>query len=511
MSETQEVDLAEVVKLGAVDDNLFEKTFFPRTFRQDPPPYGQQVGDVLNGPARLVNIQIFRGGFKTTKLRGFMAKRVAYGLSRTILVVGKSEGHALRTSRWLRLQVERNRLWRETFGLRKGTKWQDHEFEISHGSLSTQDERFVINVVALGINGSTRGVNIDDYRPDLIILDDIMSDENAATPDARKKIEQSVYGSLLPSLAPASESPDAKLVSLVTPQNQDDYSMQALKDSQWKSLVVSCFTPEGESSWPARWGKEVLLAEKQAYIGRNKLSTWLREYECKISAPEDATFLPHWLKRWEVVPQYMPHVLCIDPVPPPSPSAIAKGLRGNDNEAFSVVGAWAGNFYLREILSNKGHDPSWSQWAFFHLATRYNVRAIWVEAIAYQRVLKWILQLKMQQERRWFPIFELETSRIPKSMRIEQGLQGPSSNGVFLIPPDSSPEGPTNSPAMQRFVEQYLAYPNVLHDDELEATANAVAVLNGTAAMSFPAGVEIDEGEDYRPNARAIPGLTKAP
>ena len=72
----------------------------------------------------------------------------------------------------------------------------------------------------------------------------------------------------------------------------------------------------------------------------------MREKECKLVSPETADFLPSWLKYYELEPLGGVTVVSIDPVPPPSEIAIAKGLKGKDFEAFAVVTKCKGGYYL---------------------------------------------------------------------------------------------------------------------------------------------------------------------
>src|SRR5690606_34168215 len=85
----------EIIMLGATDSEFFAKHFFGETARQATPGFHADIDRVLDGPDRLVNLQIFRGGAKTTKLRIYTAKRIAYRISKTILYVGKSQAHAM--------------------------------------------------------------------------------------------------------------------------------------------------------------------------------------------------------------------------------------------------------------------------------------------------------------------------------------------------------------------------------------------------------------------------------
>ena len=511
----EQVSLRELVQLGATDSWLFNKTFFPKAFRQEPPLFDQELTRIIEGPGRLKNIQVFRGGMKTTRLRAFSAKRIAYGISRTILYIGKSEGHAIRSVSWLRTQIEHNRLYSQTFGLRKGTKWQDHEAQIFHDIDDTP-----IWLVGMGVHGSVRGINLDDYRPDLIILDDIVSEENSGTPEQREKIDNLVYGALMESLAPASEAPDAMMVGLQTPIANDDYSMKATRDASWQSYRFGCWTKETEdlpleyrkSSWPARWSDQTLRQERLDAIARNKLSVFVREKECKLMSPETVAFLPQWLQRWSVLPENLSHILIIDPVPPPSQLQLKKGLEQSDKdyETLTVVGrSPKGGLYVREISANRGHEPSWTLMEFFRLAMKYRIRKVVVESVNYQRTLAWLIRQAMQLQRVYFLVEEF-TDKRSKYNRILDGISGPASQFQLFIPPDHLPEGVSLSQGMQLFVQQFLEYPNVSHDDALEGVAIGCMKHQGLLATESEDDVPDDEDE-YARAPRGEAGRTLAP
>lgn len=497
----EKIDLAELVELCAVDSALFSSTFFPKTARQRSPKFHEDIWCTLEDPlARLVNIQVFRGGAKTSLLRMYTAKRIAYGLAHTILYIGKSEGHAARSVKWLRRQIEYNRLFSQTFGLRKGAKWQDTEAEIWHGT-----DEYPIWIMGMGITGSVRGINMDDFRPDLIIVDDVIDEENSATPEQRQKVEALIYGALKESLAPASEAPDAKMVMLQTPLNREDASTKALNDSEWTSARFGCWTVETESMpverqesiWPDRWPSAVVRAEKAAAMSRNQLPTFLREKECKIVSPETSAFRPNWLKFYDLAPDPTEGtiIMAIDPVPPPSDLQISKGLRGKDYEAIVVVQRKDADFYLLEYALHRGHEPDWTINECFRLYNHYRPRKVIVEAVAYQRTLAWLLRKAMEHQRKYFLISEF-TDKRKKFDRIVDGLTGPAAEGKLYV-----------SPEHVDFIQQFNEYPDVAHDDLLDASAIAISDLMGFGRANMDDD-ELDEWwREIQQSEREIPRL----
>lgn len=471
LSEQASVNISELVELCAVDSVLFAETFFPKTMRMKSPPFAKEVWDALDSTARLVSLQIFRGGSKTSICRVFGAKRIAYANARTILWIGKSQDKAIHSVKWLRKQIEFNRFFADTFQLRPGSKWQDIECEIYHGI-----DEVPITILAYGATGPVRGINVDDYRPDLILLDDIIDEEIAASPIQREQIENLVYGAFKESLAPITEAPDAKMVMLQTPMNRDDISMKSLSDAEWKSVRVPCWTKETEdlplerreSAWEIRFPTKVLQQEKRNAIARNQASIFTREKECKIVSRETATFLPEWLVYYDLDPDDKFYtIMVIDPVPPPSEAELKKGLKDKDYEVLSVLTRVGSEFFVREYSMNHGHDPGWTIMEFFRLARKYRPQRIYVESVAYQRTLAWLLRQAMAQQRQYYVIEEI-TDKRSKFQRIVDGLSGPASNGRVHIKKN-----------MTEFLEQYTEYPNVSHDDVLETVAVGCEKLSG--------------------------------
>lgn len=482
------VDPGEAVALGATDSIFYSQFFFSSTVRQASPAFHRGMWEEFDSTHRKVGFAVFRGGAKTTLFRLFVSKRIAYALSRTILVVGKSQDAAKRTVEWVMRQVEYNRLWAGTFQLRKGAKWTAEECEIYHGT-----DEIPIRLIALGITGSTRGINVDDWRPDLIAVDDPCDEENTATPEQRKKTEDLVLGSLANSLAPASESPLAKIVVLQTILHPEDVISRCLVDPSWRTVRIPIFDAAGESVWPERWSTEVLLREKAAFAERGKLGLWMREMECTVIAEETASFRRESLQFYSVLPaedELTTYIVC-DPVPPPSEREEARGLVGKDYEAWVVVGLWRDlrsgvrKIFLCEYRTMRGHDPDWSVATFFELLERWKPIKLKVESVAYQRTLAWLIERAMRQRGRFIQIDAHVPERRKKAYRIIDSIGAAVANSQLYV-----------SPTHLEFIEQFTSYPNVVHDDLIEAVAVGVKeAMEHAGGGDYRRVLEIEDAE----------------
>jgi hypothetical protein len=469
-----QISREELIKLCAVDTELFATVFFPQTFRQPSPSFARAMWEPMDDPNhRLVNIIAFRGSSKTSRARIFAAKRISYGISRTILYIGVSEGKAIESVNWIRNRVDRNRNWAETFGLAKGQKWEETQIEIEHGLFG-----HTIRVLGSGVTGSLRGLNIDDYRPDLIIVDDPQNDETAATEAQREKVEDLILGAVYNSLAPATDEPNSKMIMLITPQHEDDISQKALHSQRWKSLVYPCWTQETMdspvhqqiSSWPERFTTDQLRHDKIASTNDNKLSIFTREMECRLISRETAQFRTTWLNiRGSVnsAPRGYPAILAIDPVPPPSPQQQARGLEKKDYEAHYIWCRKGDEYHLCDYERSRGHDPGWTIATAFRLARQWRVMRIVFDAVAYQRALKWLFEQEMKKTGVWYQIVPIADG-MNKFARIANTVGSLASNGLLWI-------GPEHSIFNTQFMSFGPTYGGL--DDDLDASALALQEL----------------------------------
>lgn len=506
-----QVTLPELVKLGAVDTEFYAKTFFPKTFRQASPPFARDMWGPLEDPdARFVNLVCFRGSSKTTRLRVFTSKRIAYGISKTVLYVGASEAHAIASVQWIRNQVDRNKLWAQAFGLRRGRKWEETQIVIEQYVRDPRTKRDVLVnsvwVLAAGITGSIRGINFDDYRPDTIVIDDPQTDESAATEVQREKITDLVLGAIANSLAPVADEPNAKLAMAITPQQTNDISQQAIRDTQWVSRVFPCWTRETlesdiyeqKSAWEERFPTVTLREQKQNAIARNKLSIFTREMECRLISRESSVFSAPWIEVRPAgirPPVGIPAVLGIDPVPPPSPKQVSSGLQSKDMEAHYVWGLWEGKYHLLDRARSRGHQPNWTISTAMELAWKWRVMRIVFEAQAYQRSLEWLLGQEMARRRTYFVVKGVTQHR-KKFARIENVIGGLASNGLLAVGMEHT-----------EFLEQFQSFGPTYDglDDDLDASAIALEDLSNPYLEAMLTVESSDIGVEEFPVRLACP------
>lgn len=482
----KELTTADIITLASEDLLFYGQHYFPKTVRQASPEFHTEIAAVLDSNLyEKIAAKVFRGGAKTSLARLLISKRIAYGISRTILIVSETAEHSYETVKWIKRAVERKDHWSQDFGLVAGNEyqsddtnerytWRDDKLQIVNTSIKDVNGRpAVITIVGTGIFGQSRGLNIEDYRPDFILLDDIQDEDNAKTADQRQKVAERVYGAISNTLAPKSESPTACMLMLQTPLHPLDVIETAKKDSSWKYLEYSIFDEQGESRWPERWSTQELLQKKHGFIQRNQLSLWMREWEVKVTSNELAYFLSNWLQDnlWEQRSEFGEtpvFYMGVDPTPPPknteqkSSDALAK----LDNAAIVVIAVWKSHVYVVEHYQTKSPLPTELINKILEIAKRWRVRSIGFESFLFARTTKFYLEQKMMELKSYYSINAIEDRRA-KSVRIRDSLTDLAFTGKLHFHKNQT-----------QLHAEFLCYPDVEHDDGLDALSIALMCRN---------------------------------
>lgn len=482
-----ELPRGELLKLSAVDSIFYCRQFFPKTFRLESPDYHRDFWQKLENPDYdFFAAEIFRDGAKTTLTRAAISKRIAFGVSRTILSVAISETMAVHTVRWLKTQIETNTYWTETFMLRKGNKWTDDWIEIYNVSLD-----LTINIMAKGMTSGLRGLNLDDYRPDFIVCDDICNEENTNTEDQRTKTNDLLFGALVPGLSPKSESPNRKLVLLQTGLHKEDSINKAHLDHTFQTVKYpKLVTKNGElvSAWPQRFSTEVCLKEREDYTKRNQYHIYLREFGVRIISRETAPLDPTWLRYWKSLPEDLAYFGGIDP-------ATDSQSRTAHKSALGMVGLSpkTGDIFISSYYAERGKNPDelWGQ--FLSMQLQFRPRKFGVETVAFQKMLEWYFKQKMLASKRFFVIDKVNDKR-SKANRIIQAFSGPASQGKIWVNENQT-----------EFIQGWTDWDGWSDWDLGDALAQAITLANPWLQQSYIEGSF--EDSSYLEEEKDIPDL----
>ncbi|SHI87737.1 phage terminase large subunit [Lutispora thermophila] len=189
-------------RLGAFDLEYFGRAYLPHYFvRESPKFHGELDGiweeGVMKGKNAIRDVKEIsraqgcrrailapRGHAKSTT---FTFKDTlhasAYGYKHYIIILSDSSEQAEGFLTDIKTEYEENAALREDFGDLQGKVWKAGVILLSNG----------VKIEAIGSGKKIRGRRHKQWRPDLIICDDLENDENVNTPEQRKKLRDWFY------------------------------------------------------------------------------------------------------------------------------------------------------------------------------------------------------------------------------------------------------------------------------------------------------------------------------
>lgn len=185
-------------KLGAIDLEFFGRVYFPHYFVRKSPEFHRELDEIWkNGVLKSKNPLEFKEEISRMKgcKRAIAAPRghakstnftfkdsmhaTVYEYKHYILILSDSTDQAEGFLGDIKIELEENKALIEDFGKLEGNKYWTQ-----NGILTSSD----VKIEAIGSGKKVRGRRHRNWRPDLIILDDVENDENVNTPEQRKKL-----------------------------------------------------------------------------------------------------------------------------------------------------------------------------------------------------------------------------------------------------------------------------------------------------------------------------------
>ncbi len=238
-------------QLAAFDLEYFGRAYLPHYFTRTSPEFHRDLNKlwtkgVLKGlnpyfDSKKINLEkgcrkvvaAPRGHAKSTNLTFKDALHsIVYQYKRFVVILSDASDQAEGFLGDIKTELEDNKMIHEDFGDLKGNKWATDEFVTSTN----------IKVVGIGSGKKIRGRKHRNWRPDLIILDDIENDENVNTSEQRKKLSNWFYKAV-------SKSGDSytDIVYIGTMLHYDSLLAKVMKNPSYESVKYKAVISEAKN------------------------------------------------------------------------------------------------------------------------------------------------------------------------------------------------------------------------------------------------------------------------
>lgn len=244
---------------------------------------------------------------------------------------------------------------------------------------------------AMGAGQQVRGINVDNTRPQLAVVDDLEDNDNIATEPLFLNLKRWVYGPFRKAL----DKFDNKIIWLGNMIAQQSMLYENCQSDFWYSMLYGCLLEDGTPLWPDAWSIEKLVQDFKEYQEAGVADIWFAEMMNMpmalgngIILAEEINYKPAPLPR-----SYKYAFITVD-------LAISKKERAHktvvavhvlvdpaDSVASSLEDPW---WQVACIEGFHGIDPIALFDVLIGMAKTWGVQLIGIENVAYQDSLQYI-------------------------------------------------------------------------------------------------------------------------
>jgi hypothetical protein len=461
-SELQDL-LAECYK----DTAVFAKVFFPERFSSPFSQLHHQIFELIDArnpdgtPANpRIAIAAPRGIGKTSIVGLALAgKRLLFQDSRFFCHVSTSFDVACMQTENLKRELITNPIIRKLFGPVKARNansiGMDESF--SKKAWATSGGGFVL---PRGAGQQVRGVLFKDYRPDLIVVDDLEDPDLITNEENRKKLAEWFDADLLKCTSRIDKN--HQIVYIDTLKHADSLLQGLLDSSGWTSIRLEICGDDLKSNVPEFMSDEDIKKDYDYYKERGQLDIWYREMRNLPISTEDAVFRQEYfqylsvgetddVKDWEYI------IIC-------DPAKTVK-MQSADSALVGIgLSRSTSKIWIRDVCAGKMYpDELYHQ--MFEMAARLGARVVGVEVTSLNEFIKQPIKNEMHRRGHFFELVELK-ARGKKEERIAS--LSPYYRQGFIY------HNPTCSLALEG---QLLAFPRGKRVDIIDAEGYVVEMM----------------------------------
>lgn len=130
---------------------------------------------------------------------------------------------------------------------------------------------------AIGQGQQMRGINIDNQRPDLAVVDDVEDNENTDSKLLQEKLDKWIFGPFLKALARKKQ-----IIWLGNMLQKTSLLSRLSRNPKWNPVVYGCLVKNPATGalrplWPGKWTVEALQEDFVEYKNLGLVETWMCE------------------------------------------------------------------------------------------------------------------------------------------------------------------------------------------------------------------------------------------
>ena len=274
---------------------VMAKTMFPDRFTAEFSPLHDQIFDLIDSGHPRIAIAAPRGIGKTSIVSlALAARKMLFHLCHFYVYVSNSATSGELQTENLKFSLATNKIIQKFFGKikTKGAEGLDETF--------SKKSWVALNnclVLPRGSGQQVRGVLYHNWRPDLIVVDDLEDTEAVESEELRKKLKIWFNGDLLKCFSRIDK--DYQLVYIDTLKHEDSLLQDLIDSPDWESIRLEICDDDYNPTAPNFMPREEIMKEVEYHRNQGIMDVFYREFRNLPISTEDANFRQEYFKYYE--------------------------------------------------------------------------------------------------------------------------------------------------------------------------------------------------------------------
>lgn len=259
------------------------------------PPLHEEMWDLCCSKHKYIAIAAPRRHAKSTAVTlSYTLASVLFRQSKFVVIVSDSEYQAGMFLGQIKTALTENKTLIDLFHIKRNEKGEVVFVKETETDIIVETEDgHKFRIIAKGSEQKLRGLLWNGQRPDLMVLDDMESDEQVMNKERRLKFRKWFYGALVPALSEHGKiryvgtilHQDSMLENLM-PKEFGPYTVrEELKTyatkylGLWRSVKYKAHNSDfSEILWSDMWSKETLMSMREDYLARGLPEQYSQEF-----------------------------------------------------------------------------------------------------------------------------------------------------------------------------------------------------------------------------------------
>lgn len=365
-------DLQEVLLGCYQHSEVAAKTLFPGRFSRAFDRAHRQMFEVIDDDSVQKIVIAAPRGIGKTSIANLLtpARHTLFKKSRYIVPVSASATLAVQQSENLKRELTQNTMIKKLFGDIRTDSFSKEQWV---ANIAGED----VCIMPRGAGQQVRGMLYKDYRPDLIIIDDLEDSEKVASAEQRAKLKEWFFGDLLNCVDRSKNN--YRYIYLDTLKHELSLLNELLEMPGWVAVRLELCDDNLISYFPNFMPSSEVQKLYQDYHAAGKIDTFYREYRNQANAGgEDAVFQSRFFKYYEESDfelnndPFVENILLLDPARTANMASAETGI------IVPAINTANNCIFVRDVLGKKLH-PHEMYDEVCNRIEQFNIRVMGVE------------------------------------------------------------------------------------------------------------------------------------